>query len=386
MLAVDIAVGAVIAVAVLGGLAVGAARTLPVAGFAIGAVLGSRLPLLLGADLDSDFSLAAALPGALLAGALLGALAERFAWGLNRRVRRRPRLDALGGALLAGIAGVVAVWLLAPAAAELRPVRDSIAQSEVLGGLNDVLRAAGPDRRPEPAPIMELPTFVGRGPNVAAGDPAILSDPDVAAAERSVARIRSTSCRGHPMGSGWVAAEGIVATNAHVISGSHSITVQPGGTGPAYPAVPIWFDVANDIALLRVPRLSGVRVLPMVSEPRAGTSGAVLGFPFGRRAIRRARVGPTTDRAIGRLTGPPGASNRITGRLVTLVRGRARPGNSGGPVVDARGRVLTTVFAGNLAGVTIGVPNRFVRAGLRRAGPPVSTGRCSRPMRGPRRG
>jgi hypothetical protein len=173
MLAVDIAVGTVIAVAVLGGLAVGAARTLPVAGFAIGAVLGSRLPLLLGADLDSDFSLAAALPGALLAGALLGALAERFAWGLNRRVRRRPRLDALGGALLAGIAGVVAVWLLAPAAAELRPVRDSIAQSEVLGGLNDVLRAAGPDRRPEPAPIMELPTFVGRGPNVAAGDPAI---------------------------------------------------------------------------------------------------------------------------------------------------------------------------------------------------------------------
>jgi S1-C subfamily serine protease len=65
------------------------------------------------------------------------------------------------------------------------------------------------------------------------------------------------------------------------------------------------------------------------------------------------------------------------GRAVTTFRGNPEPGSSGGPVVDARGRVLTTVFAlgtGSYGGY--GVPNRFVTAALRRAGAPVDTGSC----------
>ena len=54
---------------------------------------------------------------------------------------------------------------------------------------------------------------------------------------------------------------------------------------------------------------------------------------------------------------------------MTSVRGTLRSGNSGGPIVDAQGRVITTVFAqrvGKEGGY--GVPTTFVRAALAKVG------------------
>jgi S1-C subfamily serine protease len=68
-------------------------------------------------------------------------------------------------------------------------------------------------------------------------------------------------------------------------------------------------------------------------------------------------------------------------RSVTPLRGRVRSGNSGGPVVDARGQVLTTVFAATTSGPPggFGVPNAVVRrvvaAGA--VSGPVSSGACA---------
>ena len=56
-------------------------------------------------------------------------------------------------------------------------------------------------------------------------------------------------------------------------------------------------------------------------------------------------------------------------RQVMTIRGVIRSGNSGGPVVDAQGNVITTVFAqrvGTDGGY--GVPNSAVRAALAKAG------------------
>jgi S1-C subfamily serine protease len=65
---------------------------------------------------------------------------------------------------------------------------------------------------------------------------------------------------------------------------------------------------------------------------------------------------------------------------VTALRGRVRSGNSGGPMVDGRGRVVTTIFAATVGGQRggYGVPDTLVARALRRAGPPVSTGPCVR--------
>jgi S1-C subfamily serine protease len=57
-----------------------------------------------------------------------------------------------------------------------------------------------------------------------------------------------------------------------------------------------------------------------------------------------------------------------------------RHGNSGGPMVDSRGRVVTTVFAATQGGGPeggFGVPNAIVRSILAGASGPVDTGPCA---------
>ena len=92
--------------------------------------------------------------------------------------------------------------------------------------------------------------------------------------------------------------------------------------------------------------------------------------------MRPARLGQTetvlTQDAYGR--GP-------VRREITSLRGRVRSGNSGGPVVDGDGRVVTTIFAASVSdgGRTgFGVPDSVVRDALRRVEGPVDTGPCVR--------
>ena len=65
-------------------------------------------------------------------------------------------------------------------------------------------------------------------------------------------------------------------------------------------------------------------------------------------------------------------------RTMTALRGLVRSGNSGGPMVDGEGRVVTTVFAATTRGPRggYGVPNAVVRRALGGLGGPVSTGPC----------
>jgi S1-C subfamily serine protease len=109
----------------------------------------------------------------------------------------------------------------------------------------------------------------------------------------------------------------------------------------------------------------------------SGTSGAVIGYPEnGPLDVQPARIGPTitalSQDAYGR--GP-------LRRKITTLRGDVRSGNSGGPLVDGSGRVLTTIFAssvsrGERAGY--GVPDSVVREALARARGAVGTGPCTR--------
>jgi len=115
-----------------------------------------------------------------------------------------------------------------------------------------------------------------------------------------------------------------------------------------------------------------------VGDPRSGTPAAILGFPLnGPYTVRAGRLGHTrpvvSEDALGR--GP-------IRRSVTTFRGRVRSGNSGGPLVDGKGRVVTTVFAATVGSRPggYGVPNARVRAALSaaRAARSVSSGPCTR--------
>jgi S1-C subfamily serine protease len=204
----------------------------------------------------------------------------------------------------------------------------------------------------------------------------IARDPQVAAAGRSVVRVLGTACGLGIEGSGWVAQNGLVVTNAHVVAGQQDTTVQLQGAGARHDAQVVWFDPRNDIALLRASGLDTAPRLALDVNARAGTSAAILGFPGnGPYDVQPGRLGRTqallTDDAYGR--GP-------IQRRITTLRGLVRSGNSGGPMVDGDGQVVTTIFAatvGNGGKTGFGVPDSVVRDALGRAAAPVSTGACA---------
>ena len=103
----------------------------------------------------------------------------------------------------------------------------------------------------------------------------------------------------------------------------------------------------------------------------------MLGFPQnGPFDVRAARIGPTPT-----VTSQDAYGRGPIERRMTLIRGLVRPGNSGGPMVDGDGRVLTTVFAatvGERVRGGYGVPNAIVRGGAAARRRPVDTGPCAR--------
>lgn len=355
---------------------------LSLGGFAIGSFIGTRVgPLLLPrGGPASQYAPAFGLVGALVAGAILATGFE----GVALRLRRGLILPGLGlvdgvlGALLSVALGLAIAWIVAAVVLDAvgdGGLRADIQRSAILSELNQLLPPTGPILNVL-ASLDPLPQITGPLPNVGAPPVGIARDSGVRAAGRSVVRVIGTACGLSVEGSGWVIRPGEVVTNAHVIAGEHDTTVEVGGHEPDLPAYAIAFDPTDDIAVLRVPGLS-LPSLKLVSEPPSGRAGAILGYPEdGPFDARSGRIGATqrvlTDDAYGR--GP-------VSRLLTPLRGLVRPGNSGGPLVDREGGVLTTVFASTTDGglpAGYGVANATVSQVVAGAGGgAVSTGECS---------
>jgi S1-C subfamily serine protease len=352
--------------------------TLTLFGFAAGAFIGSRLgPLLLNQGADSPYAPLCAALGALLAGAVMAVTLESVALGLRSRLIRGRSLhlaDGAGGAALIASVALGLVWVFgavalhAPGTAQLR---GDVQRSVILRSLNEVLPPSGPILnaldRVDPAPSISGPATP-----VAAPDPALVSDPDVARAGGSVVRVLGTACGLGVEGSGWVVAPGLVVTNAHVVAGEDdtSVTTQDGAS---LDAEVVHYDPANDLALLSV--ATDLPPLPLTTEPEPGTGGAVLGYPEnGPFAAAPARLGETRD-----TVGEDSYGNGPISRPIASLRGAVRSGNSGGPLVDGAGRVLGTVFAATTSGTPGGfaVPNEVVSAALREGTAPVDTGPCA---------
>jgi hypothetical protein len=355
------------------------AGALSLIGFAAGAFLGSRLgPLLLTDGSHSPYAPLSALVGAVLIGGLFASGFELLGFHLRRRLGDRiGLLDGVGGGALVACLGLFLVWIAGAVALQTpgaRDLRDSIQRSAILKELNAVLPPSGPILQAL-ARFDPFPSINGPSANVAPPDPKIARDRGVVAARRSVVRVLGTACGLGVQGSGWVAGRGIVVTNAHVVAGQDDTTVQVGGEGPGLDAEAIWFDPRNDLSVLRVPGISGLPALRLNADAASGSAAAVLGFPEnGPYTVAPARLGQTatvlTQDAYGR--GP-------VERSITSLRGRVRPGNSGGPAVDRSGRVLATIFATATGRrrTGYGVPDSLVREALLRARGTVDTGPCA---------
>jgi S1-C subfamily serine protease len=357
---------------------------LSLGGFAIGAFLGSRLgPSLLPDGSHSPYAPATALAGALLIGGMVAVSLEGIALGMRRRLlgaagRRRgvAIAEASGGALLLIALALSMTWLFGAVALNapgVKGLRTAVQRSAILQALNDTFPPSSSLinalHRIDPSVAIQGPS-----PNVAAPDSKIAQDPEVQAAGHSVVRVLGTACGLGVEGSGWIAAPGLVVTNAHVVAGETDTTVTQNGSGSSLDATPVHYDSKNDLALLRVNGLDEAP-LPLAPDVRSGTAGAVLGYPEnGPFTIAPARVGVTgpvvTQDSYGR--GP------VT-RELTAMRGEVKSGNSGGPLVDGAGKVMGTIFAATTQGKPGGyaVPNGVVAGALNDSAGPVSTGPCT---------
>jgi S1-C subfamily serine protease len=358
---------------------------LSLGGFAIGAFLGSRLgPALLPEGSHSPYAPATALAGAVLVGGIAAVSMEGLAVAARRRLlgtagRRRgvAVAESSGGAVLLVALALGLAWLFGAVALNApgaKSLRQAVQQSAILRALNDAFP-------PSSALINALNridprvSIRGPSPDVAAPDSKIARDPEVRTAAGSVVRVLGTACGLGVEGSGWVAAPGLVVTNAHVVAGESDTTVTPAGSDTALDATAVHYDPTNDLALLRVSGLDD-QPLSLVPDVGSGTPGAVIGYPEnGPLTITPARVGETgpviTQDSYGR--GP------VT-RQLTALRGAVHSGNSGGPLVDGDGRVMGTVFAATTQGKPGGyaVPNGVVAGALGDSTGAVSTGPCTR--------
>ena len=357
------------------GLIVGA---LTLVGFALGAFAGGRLgPMVLSQGSESPYAPLCAALGALLVGALVAVMVESFALGLRAKVIRRPVLhlaDGAGGAALIASVALGLSWVFgsvalhAPGTARLRA---DVQESVILRSLNEVLPPSGPVLnaldRVDPAP-----SIAGPAAPVARPDAAIASDPDVLDAGASVVRVLGTACGLGVEGSGWAVQPDLIVTNAHVVAGSSDTTVTIQG-GVELDATPVYYDPGDDLALLRVG--ANLPTLTISNRRESGTDAAVLGYPEnGPYAVAPARLGETRP-----TVSEDSYGNGPIDRTIVALRGSVRSGNSGGPLVDAQGDVVGTIFAATTSGSPGGfaIPAEDVRGAVARTSPAVSTGACT---------
>lgn len=305
---------------------------------------------------------------------------------LTSHVRPGPArsVDSVAGVAVAVVAALVTVWLLASTMVNSSSVAldNAILQSRIIKTLDDAL--------PAPPTVFSQaqgflsgegfpPVFGALAPASARPVPlptdATLRQA-VLAAGSSTVKVEGFGCGVLQEGSGFVAAPGLVVTNAHVVAGIRQPLVQVGSTLRAVEV--LYFDPSFDLAVLRVPGLTAPVLHLDPSTVPQGTQGVVLGYPGG---------GPFTADGAGVMAlfqaeGRDIYGHGLTVRDVYEVDAEVRPGNSGGPLVLPDGEVVGVVFSRSTVDDTVGYaltsPDVLPRvASAEQARSAVGTGSCA---------
>jgi S1-C subfamily serine protease len=163
--------------------------------------------------------------------------------------------------------------------------------------------------------------------------PTLAQDSPERLAERLTVRVRNVTCEGLATGSGFAVDPHVLVTNRHVLAGATELEVDT------------WDGHTLDVPSAAVGALGDLGVvvvdgtLPQVGEfgPQAKQGDVVtaVGYPLGGPLTLS--DGVVVDRVPGAGFGIDGAVLRLTAKV--------QPGNSGGPLLDTRGRIVGVVFA-----------------------------------------
>jgi len=165
------------------------------------------------------------------------------------------------------------------------------------------------------------------------------ADALLALSRRAVMRVRNTGCGELSTGTAWLAEDGRMVSNRHVVEGLRRLEMN---TWDGRDLVPSSAEVADQADISRIggswppeAKLVPLKVRSTKVEP--GERIAIIGYPEGNE------LSVTTGEAIGYSTDPDLAQRELL-KLTTVIK----PGNSGGPAVDERGEVVGVVFAKEL--------------------------------------
>jgi S1-C subfamily serine protease len=349
----DIAIIGVALIAAISGWRSGALGSLmSFIGVVLGAIAGVMLAPHIVSHVDSPrgklFTALLLILALVVIGEVAGVVLGRAVRG---SIRSGPvRLaDSLIGVGLQLIVVLIAAWLLGSPLTTSNQTslasaaRDSKVITEVDKYAPDWLRSV-PKRMsallstsglPEVLDPMRTPV-----PTVDAPDATLADSLVVAKSRPSVVKIRgvATSCQKVLEGTGFVIAPNRVMSNAHVVAGSDSVTVE--AEGQTYDATVVAYDPDADISILDVPNLP-LQPLVFADQPaKTGTDAVVLGFPGGGDFV----ANPARVREIIELSGPDIYKTKTVNREVYTIRGTVRQGNSGGPMINRSGQVIGVVF------------------------------------------
>jgi 2-alkenal reductase len=187
-------------------------------------------------------------------------------------------------------------------------------------------------------------------------------------------------------GSGFIVSEeGHILTNSHVVTTSADEDSAVKGADRIYvvfhdgdriPGSIVGWDLFNDTGLVKVdPKDHAVAPVPLGDSSRVvvGEPVAAIGSPFGQESSLAVGVVSATERSIDSLTSAYDVSDAIQ------IDAPINHGNSGGPLLDARGRVIginaqIRSDSGNAEGVGFAIPINSARRSMEQL---ISTGRVA---------
>ncbi|MEF8840164.1 MAG: trypsin-like peptidase domain-containing protein [Haloarculaceae archaeon] len=155
-------------------------------------------------------------------------------------------------------------------------------------------------------------------------------------------------------GSGFVAFDGTVVTNQHVVEGADELFVGFTG-GENRPGELLGTDVYADLAAIEVDRPEGATPLPFVeSEPPVGTRVAAVGAPFGLGESVSSGIISGVDRSLPSV-------NDFSIPDAVQTNAAVNPGNSGGPLATLDGRVAGVITRGGGENIAFGISAAYTR-------------------------
>ena len=147
---------------------------------------------------------------------------------------------------------------------------------------------------------------------------------------------------GRAAGTGMViSADGYVLTNNHVIADATSIQATIGGKGSAHSAKVIGYDVADDVALMKIDGVSNLETITFgdPSKLQAGDPVVAIGNALGKGGTPTATQGKITALNQDVTAGDPGGVSETLHGMIQI-DAPIQPGDSGGALLNADAEVI----------------------------------------------